>query len=437
MSIMHPSVHPPLHGAPHDFSPILSDPKRQRGGTLNPFALFPSMPHASGPLVCVAYSVCDLICNRISTSSAPSTDATQIQAALASGGVPWRPIMVKHPREDILFDLIERMEGTFSRRGTLSRSSVGVRIDATSRLNNSPLVSLTLDPKACLTLPSFHPCVRVRPWHKKGVLEFVPPDGRFTLAHFAVERAKQPSLPEVQAHIPFKLECKLRVLNDDESRGKKAEFRLDLETLSAAGKAGYGRVSPGQSISQLVLSFQVPEDATDMDCSLFSFAASAASTSGTSGAAQEKKRAPDEAGVWLYDPKLRVLRWALGTIRPDRAVRMRGSFGTRDPAPVVASNVGVQFTVVDAAGHSTASASGHAPLTGLHTSAISVSSSANSTLPNVSGMEGFGSDSKAGPNKHESGSQGETWVAGGGGDRSKVYKGARSVLMTDLEYRWA
>lgn len=242
----------------------------------------------------------------------------------------------------------------------------------------------------------------------------MPPDGRFTLAHFS---CPTPPLAEVEAAIPFKLECKMRVSAEEE---RKVDFRLDLDAAPASGKAGYGRLSPSQTVSQLVLSFQVPEDATDMDCSLFAFASATASTS--SGG---EKRTPDEAGVWLYDPRLRVLRWALGTIRPGRNVRMRGSFRTRDPSPVVASTVGVQFTLVEG-GHQATPSAGRTRLTGTHATRITVSSSG--TAPDSSGMEGFGSSSK---------SQNKQALRGGAGARSKVFKGVRGVLMADLEYRWA
>lgn len=335
----------------------------------------------------------DVWFGRINASSAAPSDGAQIRFALSGSTAPWRPPLTKHTREEIKFDLIKRIEGTFSRTGSLSRATTALRIDSTALLTGNPLITLRLSSPNNLITPSFHPCVRIRPWNKEKILEFLPPDGRFTLAHFSP--SYQPVPTEVQAEIPFTLRCLLRT-----TERNKVEFRLDLESLPGAGKQGYGRLAENAIVSQLVLSFHVPEDTREMDCSLFCF-----------GPTGSKKN--EEAGVWLYDPKLRVVRWALGSIQPGRTVRMRGSYGTTGAVGKPASNVGVQFTVVHSGSHS-GSLPG-AQLLGVE--CVNVGGSDETGM----GMTGFGST----PEK-----------ARGTTATRPVSKGVRHVLMADLEYRW-
>jgi hypothetical protein len=70
---------------------------------------------------------------------------------------------------------------TYSKGKRISTILTGV-IDCTSRLSQTPDVTLALSPSSAISTPSFHRCVRLSRWSKNpGTLSFVPPDGAFTL----------------------------------------------------------------------------------------------------------------------------------------------------------------------------------------------------------------------------------------------------------------
>src|SRR5205085_11585721 len=58
-------------------------------------------------------------------------------------------------------------------------------VDCTSRLSQTPDVTLSLSPPSVISTPSFHRCVRLSRWSKNpGTLSFIPPDGSFTLLDY-------------------------------------------------------------------------------------------------------------------------------------------------------------------------------------------------------------------------------------------------------------
>ncbi len=222
-----------------------------------------------------------------------------------------------------------------------------------------PEILLTLSRVDQLQSPSFHPCVRSRKWKKEKVLSFIPPDGAAELASFRVgaphtvelfaptkARPFPPTMPDpangLEHAVPVKCKCTMRSgpLENDGTK-RTIDFVLDVQ-LNAL---------PSDRVAQnLVVSFELPEDATSIDAALSAEQPNAGfgSSNGNGSASMRSSAAQQdtaEAGSFLYDATLHVFKWSVPRARSGCTLRAKGSFETYDWAPRPASNVTLQCQV--------------------------------------------------------------------------------------------
>ena len=114
--------------------------------------------------------------------------------------VPWRRASVRHTSNELYVDIVETLNITLAPSGIpLSALAFGT-IAFTAKVSGVPDLILQLNAPGgianTVSLPVFHPCVRLARWREKpGELSFVPPDGRFVLAGYEVDLLGGDSLP--------------------------------------------------------------------------------------------------------------------------------------------------------------------------------------------------------------------------------------------------
>ncbi|AEO64570.1 uncharacterized protein THITE_2110849 [Thermothielavioides terrestris NRRL 8126] len=109
--------------------------------------------------------------------------------------LPWRRANVRHTSNELYADVIETLSVTLAPSGRPLAAFANGTIAFTSKVSGVPDILLTLtgpsgkhNLKSILDLPVFHPCVRLARWREQpGLLSFIPPDGRFTLAGYEVD----------------------------------------------------------------------------------------------------------------------------------------------------------------------------------------------------------------------------------------------------------
>jgi AP-3 complex subunit mu len=92
-------------------------------------------------------------------------------------------------------------------------------------------------------LPVFHPCVRLAKWREQpGVLSFVPPDGRFTLAGYEVDLMPSGALESggLGPAAPVKLPVTLEIKTGLGLTGADFEVRLQINRVFGPASAGGG-----------------------------------------------------------------------------------------------------------------------------------------------------------------------------------------------------
>ena len=282
-------------------------------------------------------------------------------------------------------DVVETLEGTIGRDGKMNRANLYATVITRTRLTGEcgptsmnsgatdsyapcllgmPDILLSLSKSDVLRDASFHPCVRNRRWKKERVLSFIPPDGACELATFRVGQPHKVDLfePSIAQPLPRTMpspagswaeaapvtcRCQMRSgpLDSDGSKMRAIEFEIKLEAKSA--------LLQDKTMQEIVVSFELPEDATNVDAALTAerggggISSNGGFGSESSSAQQDSSAA---AGSFIYDSKLHIFRWYIPKLRSPSSggfssVKAKGSFETYDIGPRPASNVSMQFQV--------------------------------------------------------------------------------------------
>ncbi|KAK5086826.1 hypothetical protein LTS08_007239 [Lithohypha guttulata] len=114
--------------------------------------------------------------------------------------IPWRKSNVRHTSNELYVDIIESLSVVFAPSGNPISARANGSIVFTAKISGVPDILLSLSALGgtssqkssgiarTMSLPSFHPCVRLNRWKEKpGDLSFIPPDGKFMLAGYEVD----------------------------------------------------------------------------------------------------------------------------------------------------------------------------------------------------------------------------------------------------------
>ena len=121
-------------------------------------------------------------------------------------GGGWRGEGIKHTKNEIFLDVIERLNILVSHTGNVLRSEVLGRIHMRSFLTGMPELKLGLNDKVLFDMQGrssrnkliemedikFHQCVRLARFENDRTISFVPPDGEFELMSYRLNTHVKP-----------------------------------------------------------------------------------------------------------------------------------------------------------------------------------------------------------------------------------------------------
>lgn len=122
----------------------------------------------------------------------PKTKSRQ----LGVRSVPWRDSSTKHSLGEIFLDVVERLDCVIDCEGNYVRSAVRGTVEVNSRLSGMPDIILRLANTDFINDIAFHRCVRRHRYSADRTINFIPPDGKFTLLQYTCK-------PLVNAQAPF------------------------------------------------------------------------------------------------------------------------------------------------------------------------------------------------------------------------------------------
>lgn len=122
--------------------------------------------------------------------------ATTVNAKDATPDVPWRRSDVKHRRNEIYLDVLEKLNTVVDPEGRLLSASVDGVLKVRARLSGLPQCQVDLDHVSVLENSQLHACVNHARFHEENKVQFVPPEGEFDLLRYRVSQ---------EVAVPFKI----------------------------------------------------------------------------------------------------------------------------------------------------------------------------------------------------------------------------------------
>ena len=124
----------------------------------------------------------------------------------ASNVVSWRTDGIKHTKNEIFLDVIEKLNILVSSNGNVLRSEIIGNVRMRSSLSGMPELKLGLNDKTLFEMTGkqtrsklidledikFHQCVRLNKFDSERLITFIPPDGEFDLISYRVDTHVKP-----------------------------------------------------------------------------------------------------------------------------------------------------------------------------------------------------------------------------------------------------
>jgi AP-1 complex subunit mu len=124
----------------------------------------------------------------------------------ASNVVSWRTDGIKHAKNEIFLDVVEKLNILVSNNGTVLRSEILGTVKMRSSLSGMPELKLGLNDKTLFEMTGkqsrnklieledikFHQCVRLNKFDTERLITFIPPDGEFDLMSYRVDTHVKP-----------------------------------------------------------------------------------------------------------------------------------------------------------------------------------------------------------------------------------------------------
>lgn len=124
----------------------------------------------------------------------------------ASNVVSWRSEGIKHSKNEIFLDVIEKLNLLVSANGNVLRSEIIGNVRMKSFLSGMPELKLGLNDKVLFEMTGrttrgkliemedikFHSCVRLNKFESERVISFIPPDGEFELMSYRLDTHVKP-----------------------------------------------------------------------------------------------------------------------------------------------------------------------------------------------------------------------------------------------------
>ena len=123
-----------------------------------------------------------------------------------TGITTWRPDGIKHTKNEIFLDVVEKLNLLVSANGNVIRSEILGAIKMRCFLSGMPECKLGLNDKALFDMTGrsskgkliemedikFHQCVRLNKFENERNITFIPPDGEFDLMTYRLDTQVKP-----------------------------------------------------------------------------------------------------------------------------------------------------------------------------------------------------------------------------------------------------
>ncbi len=182
-----------------------------------------------------------------------------------TNAVSWRGEGIKHKKNEIFLDVIEKLNILVSANGTVLRSEILGSLKMKSFLSGMPELKLGLNDKVLMDSSGradptkgksvdledirFHQCVRLSRFENDRTISFIPPDGEFDLMVYRLNTQVRPLL-WIEAHVEPHSHSRVEYMIKAKSNFKRRSTANNVEIVipvptdadSPAFKCSIGKV---------------------------------------------------------------------------------------------------------------------------------------------------------------------------------------------------
>lgn len=163
-----------------------------------------------------------------------------------TGSVPWRKEGIKHKKNEVFLDVVEKLHLLVASNGTVLHSEILGSLKMKSYLSGMPELKLGLNDKIMMERRRrrrsrrrhtkmvemddirFHQCVRLARFETDRTISFVPPDGEFELMSYRLDTQVRP-LIWVECHKDIKSHSRIEYMIKIKSEFKRRSTANNVE----------------------------------------------------------------------------------------------------------------------------------------------------------------------------------------------------------------
>jgi AP-1 complex subunit mu len=184
--------------------------------------------------------------------------------ATVTNAVSWRGEGIKHRRNEIFLDVVEKLNLLVSTSGTVLHSEILGSIQMKSFLSGMPELKLGLNDKLMFKATGrnaaakkavemedikFHQCVRLARFENDRTISFIPPDGNFELMSYRLQTHVKPLIwvramvePHSNSRIEYMVKAKSQFKRQSVANGVEIRIPVPGDVSSPSFKASIGTV---------------------------------------------------------------------------------------------------------------------------------------------------------------------------------------------------
>merc|ERR1711990_1172622 len=181
-----------------------------------------------------------------------NVDQTKAPTAITNA-VSWRPEGIKHKKNEIFLDVVEKLNLLVSASGAVLRSEILGSLKMKSYLSGMPELKLGLNDKLLFEATGrpaslkgkavemedikFHQCVRLARFENDRTISFIPPDGEFELMSYRLNTQVKPLLwieAVVEPHSHSRIEYMIKAKSQFKQRSTANNVEIVIPVPSDA-----------------------------------------------------------------------------------------------------------------------------------------------------------------------------------------------------------
>jgi AP-1 complex subunit mu len=161
-----------------------------------------------------------------------------------TNAVSWRSEGIKHKKNEIFLDVVEKLNLMVSSNGTVLRSEIMGALKMKSFLSGMPELKLGLNDKLLMESRGrshkgkavemedirFHQCVRLSRFENDRTISFIPPDGEFDLMVYRLNTQVRPLL-WIEAHVEPHSHSRIEFMVKAKSNFKRRSTANNVEII--------------------------------------------------------------------------------------------------------------------------------------------------------------------------------------------------------------